>query len=190
MSSTRPNAGRTRLSRAFTLIEVLIVVALLGIASAILLPTIGSVNVLQIQGAVRTVVTDLTFAQNDAIAYQERRAVMFDVASSSYRLVAVPGNVIDPETNILYNRTSPNGLYEVSFFQQNFGDSRITRAEFNNDEDDNTIIFDSLGGPVADPGGNTPGAGGIIEIRDAEQSFEIRVEPFTGRINVTRTRGG
>ena len=64
--------------RAFTLIELLIVVVLLGIAGMLVVPAMGSVGVLRIQAAVRTLVSDLTFAQGDAIAQQHavNRAVV------------------------------------------------------------------------------------------------------------------
>ena len=67
------------LRRGITLIEVLIVVTLLGIAGVLVIPSMSQVGVLRIQSALRTIVSDLTYAQSDAMAAQARRAVVFGV---------------------------------------------------------------------------------------------------------------
>lgn len=172
-----------RPARAFTLLEILIVVAVLGIAAAMVIPAMGQTGVLRVQAAVRSIVSDMTFAQADAMAYQERRAIIFDVDESTYRLVAVPGDEVEPETNTLYDPTRPDGLYVVDFQDDQFGGSRIVSAVF---DDDATLIFDSLGGPVADASGSTPGNGGQVLVTGVGQTYRVAVEAFTGRVMVER----
>lgn len=167
--------------RGFTLIEMLVVVAVLGIAGALVIPAMGGTGILRVQAAVRTVVADITLAQSEAVAFQEQRAVLFDVASSSYRLVEVPGDSLDPDTNTMYDPTRPGGLYVVDFIDDRFGGSQITAADFDGNP---YLIFDALGGPVADAGANTPGAGGTITVTGSGSTFVITVEPFTGRVSV------
>lgn len=169
--------------RAFTLIELLVTIVILGIAGALVIPAMGDTGVLKVQGAVRSVVADLTFAQADAVAFQERRAVMFDVESNSYRLVQIPGNTLDPDNNTLYDPTKPDGRWVVSLGDLRFGNTRLLSAEFDNEP---VIIFDAMGGPVADPTGSVPGNGGSIRIEGMDQRFVISVEAFTGRVTVTR----
>lgn len=176
-------ALRRRSRHGLTLLEILVVVVILGIAGALVVPSMGQVGVLRVQAAVRTVVSDITFIQSDAVAFQEQRAAIFDVDDSTYRLVTVPGDAIDPATNTMYDPTKRGGLYVVDFLHVRFGGSRITDAAF---DDDTTLIFDAMGGPVKEPGSNEPGAGGFVEIEGSGQTFVVNVEPFTGRVTVER----
>jgi len=183
-SCPRPVRSSRRRSGAFTLIEILIVVTLLGIAGALVIPAMGSTGALRIQAAVRTIVADITVAQSEAVAFQERRALVFNVDTSSYRVIAVPGNTLEPDSNTLYDPSRRGGLYLVSFIDEDrYGDARITAVDFDGQP---ALIFDAMGGPIADPGANTPSAGGSITITGSGQTFLIRVEAFTGRVTVTR----
>lgn len=174
------SASRSR--HGFTLLEVLVVIVVLGIAGALVIPQMGQTGVLKVQAAVRTIVSDITFIQAEAVAFQERRAMVFDVDTSSYTLVEIPGSTLDPETNTMFDPTRPGGRYVVDFRDDKFGDARITSAEFSGT---NTLIFDGMGGPVADPAGAVPGNGGVIRLTGSGQAFLIRVEPFTGRVVVS-----
>jgi hypothetical protein len=107
--------------------------------------------------------------------------MVFDVDTSSYALVEVPGDTIDVEANTMFDPTKADGRYLVDFRDDKFGDARITAAAFSGT---NTLIFDGMGGPVADAAGAVPGNGGTIRIAGSAQAFDIRVEPFTGRVVV------
>lgn len=171
-------------ARGYTLLEILIVVVLLGIAGAMVVPVMGNSNVMRVQGAIRQLVADITFAQADAVAFQERRAIVFDVPNSTYRLVQVPGNTIDINANTMYDPTKPTGRWVVDFrTSADFGDARIASAAF--DSGSSTLIFDALGGPVASASSNNPGTGGTIRLTGSGQTWRINVEAFTGRITAT-----
>ncbi|HPO94065.1 MAG TPA: type II secretion system protein [Phycisphaerales bacterium] len=178
-------AGRPR--PAFTLLEMLATVVVMGIAAALLIPAMGETGILRVQGALRMVVSDMTFAQSDAVAFQERRALVFDVENNAYAIVAVPGNSIDVDNNVLYDPTKTDGRYLVTLNDPRFGGARMTSANFDNN---NFIIFDALGGPVSDPGSNEPSSGGTIRLSGNNQSFRITVDAFTGRIRVVREAAG
>lgn len=90
--------------RAYTLIEVLVTVVILGIAGAVVVPSMSGAGILRIQAGVRTVVADITFAQMDALAYQEARGIVFSESTNSYTIVQVLGGLIDPEADALYDR--------------------------------------------------------------------------------------
>lgn len=180
--------NRTRWSSGFTLIELLIVVVILGIAGAMVIPQMGSVQALRVHAAVRTLVSDLTFAQADAIAFQRRRAVVFDLPNQTYRVVDVVNGEINVAQNTLYQIGGPGGRYVVNFRDAQFAGARIEAARF--DGDATALIFDDLGGPVADPVSDEPGAGGRITIAGLGQRFDISIEPYTGRIVVRRIQGG
>lgn len=165
--------GRT--GRGYTLVEILIVVTVLGIAGALVVPAMGGTGVLRVQAAVRTIVADLTEAQSDALAYQQPRAVVFDLDGGRYLVTRVPGATIDPETDTILERVINHG--------NQFGDATITATSF---ETENVLIFDEMGGPIARPGETTPAGTGTITVTGSAQTFVISVEAYTGRVTVRR----
>lgn len=173
-------------ARGFTLVEMLVVVALLGIAGALVIPQMGSVSVLRIQAAIRQITSDLTFAQSDAIAFQQRRAVVFDVAHSRYTLVSIPGTTVDPSVNTMFDPSKRDGKYVVTIGGDQVGGARITSAAFNGT---NTLIYDDMGSPVLAASGDTPGLGGTIRLSSDDQVYDIVIEPYTGRITVRKIEG-
>src|SRR6476620_3484156 len=87
MSTRNPaDPSRRRRPRAFTLIEILCCVVILGIISAIIIPSIGSSDDLKVTAAARPVMSDLIYCQARAISTQARQYVVFDVANNQYRL--------------------------------------------------------------------------------------------------------
>lgn len=166
--------------RGYTLIEVLIVVVLLGLASALVVPSLGSTDVLRVQSTVRAIVADINFAQSDALARQQGRAVVFDVVNNRYSVLAVPREGVAP------NPATDTLLTVDLNDSRKFHNSRLTAANFDGDE---VLIFDELGGPVADYGSTTPGAGGTVTLTGSGATFQITVEAYTGRVTVTRLAG-
>jgi prepilin-type N-terminal cleavage/methylation domain-containing protein len=179
----------TRSSRAFTLIEMLIVVALLGLAGALVIPSMSSVGALRVQGALRTIVSDITLAQSDAIAFQEKRAMVFDVPNNSYRLLAVNGSAIDPDTQTMFDPTKSDGRYIVTLTNPSFGGSRITSVRMNGSNTNTTLIFDDMGTPIIDAGSDQTSSGGVISVAGMDSAWDIVIDAFTGRVSVRRTAG-
>lgn len=184
MSLPLATSPARRAPRAYTLIELLVVIVILGIAGALVIPAMGETGILKVQGGLRAIVSDMTFAQSDAVAFQERRAVVFDIATSSYTLVSVPGNSIDTTANALYDYSRKDGIYGMDFRDGRFGDARIISADFG--ASSTALIFDAMGGPVESAGSNNPGTGGIVRVRGSGATFIINVEAFTGRITVAQ----
>ena len=178
-----------RRSRGYTLIEILVVVAVLGIAGALVIPSMGDTDVLRVQAAVRTVVADISFAQSDAIAYQQRRGIVFDteldgdLADNGYTVVAVTGTEINTDTDALYDPQGPDEKYIISFNDPRFSSSTIVDANFMGGP---ALIFDELGGPVATPDGDFPASGFVVITGADGQQFTIHVEPYSGRVRVEK----
>lgn len=160
----------------YTLIEMLIVVAVLGIAGALVIPAFSGTDTLKVQGAVRTLVADITVAQSDAIAFQRGRGIAFTSGrdSSGYIVAEVNGSTLDVELD---------GLESRRIGGAQFGNAYISSINLNN----NQLIFDELGGPVDAPGSDVAAATGWIEVSGPGEVFRLTVEAYTGRITVSRT---
>ncbi len=180
MIMSRPRAAKLR---GYTLVEMLVLIVILGIAGATVIPAMGQTGVLRIQAAVRSVVADITFAQMDALAYQEARAVVFDEDANSYTLVQVIGGAIDVDANALYDSKGLNERYVVDLNAERFGGSVLQNINLNSGS---TIVFDELGGPIASAGSAELSDGGSVEIAGPFSTFRINIAAFTGRVTVTR----
>jgi len=118
-----PNARRPRRPRAFTLIEVLVIVVILGIAALVVVPQLLQAGQLTIQAASRRVVSDILYAQNEAIGRQAAHQVIFDPAGNRYTLADGDGAAL----------TAPwsQGPYVVDFDEdRTFDDVVLVSAEF------------------------------------------------------------
>lgn len=192
-------ASRLRRRCAFTLIEVLIVVVLLGIAGALVIPSMSQTGVLRVQAAVRTIVADITYLQGEAMAYQQRRAIWFgkvakfDAAASrwtfvdgnGYVLAEVTGPELDLNASAMVDPDHPDRPLFRNFEDGEFGGATITGVNFNGGD---LLIFDELGGPVQDLEGPDPGAGGTLNVNGSNSVFRLDVQPYTGRVTVTKTQ--
>ncbi len=167
----------------YTLVELLITITIMGIAAALVIPSMGSAGVLRIQSAVRSVVADITFAQMDALAYQEPRAVVFDEDANMYTLTHVPGGVIDPDADALFDPKGPEERYRVLLDGEQFGGSFLSDVSFNGGS---AVIFDEMGAPIAAVGSATLSDGGSVRIQGPSSQFRIDIAAFTGRVTVVR----
>lgn len=163
--------------RAFTLIEILIVVAIMGIAAAIVVPQMLQAGTMGIQAAARMVIADLLYAQNEAIANQAPRKVIFepaqDGAGNCYRITDADGQTIDVDW-----KGGDGGNYVVDFEKETgrFGRVKITKVLFSED-DPYEVTFDALG---------SPSSGGTIELTFQDTVYRITVAAFTGRVTVQK----
>ena len=174
-----PGVRNAAAAKGFTLVEILCVVVILGIASAIILPQIGSRSDLVVSSGARVVMADLIYAQNRAIALQKSHYVRFSnqtyTVSDSTALTAIthPGTK-DPYTLTFNTKNTP--LENIHLNGTGFGGT-------------STVLgFDELGSPFSyDIGTNTVtplAAAGTIEIQSGNCKLTISVEPYTGETTV------
>ncbi len=182
--------------RGYTLIELLIVVALLGLAGAILVPHLVDQDSMTGQAAVRKLIGDLSFAQSDALAHQEYRRVHFFADGSGYCIIRVDNSnhadawgTFDPgDIDYIRDPLAPggsDGRYVTDFTTDDrFAQVRITNVDVDdgNDDAEGDIVYDDLGGTLA-PDGNG-GIGGDIVLQAGTNTFTIGVSPFTGKLTV------
>ncbi|MEO1534398.1 MAG: prepilin-type N-terminal cleavage/methylation domain-containing protein [Planctomycetota bacterium] len=173
--------------RAYTLLELMIVLVLLGIAAAVVAPSLRGSEPIRVQTAVRAIASDIMFAQSDALAYQQRRAVVFDPAANSYWIAEVTADTVDFDADAMFKIDGPNQRFLVSIDDISGGAAQLISADFDGLE---MVIFDELGGPVADLTSETPATGGNLVVGgDDGTRFMLRVEPYTGRVTVERLGG-
>lgn len=153
--------------RAFTLIEVLVVATIIAIAGAVIVPHMLAPSDWGVQAAGRIVIADLLFAQNDAIARQASRRVVFDPDDNSYQVTDTAGNILDVPFR--------GGAYTVDFDEDDrFAGVGLDNVAFGG-TDPLLVEFDPLGAPAN---------GGTLDVTTTRTTYRITVAPITGRVMI------
>ncbi len=187
LDSTDPGNARGSVRGGFTLVEILTVVVILGIVSAMVLPQISSRDDLNAAAAARVVMSDLMYAQNLAITTQKPHYVKFDASSQSYGIYDAA-----PLTTPIRHPVS-QGDYTTKFGSG--GTSGLASCQIGTVSFDgkSTIVFDEMGCPWSyDP---TRPAGsqlqelvaGSVVVKSGQMSLTVKVEPYTGNLSVSGT---
>ncbi len=171
-----------RRSRGFTLIEMLMVVAMIGIITAIAYPRIDTAR-FKIDAAMRGVGTTLLASQRTAVTRQHDVVVMFDVPNNLLRIlwdadndgVIDPGEhvrVLDLGTPVEFGRAAANPMPEIgsatiSFTQQAAAMPALTFHRSGSASEEGGFYITST---RAAAGGDFPG-----------DTRAVRVERGTGR---------
>lgn len=178
--------------RGYTLLELLLVITLLGLAGSLLIPYMTTRSSLETQAAVRSVIVDLSFAQSDALANQEFRRVHFFEDGSGYCIVRVTqanfDEPFDPDTaDYLHDPLGRVGAsqYYITDFTADKRFEGVTIGEVEIDGTNRYITYDHLGGTVR-VGGSSPGIGGSIIVTSDEATYRINIAPFTGKLTVEK----
>jgi prepilin-type N-terminal cleavage/methylation domain-containing protein len=186
-----PSARSAMRRRAYTLVELLIVITVLGISAALLVPNIIDRKSMNAQAAVRLVIGDLCFAQSDALAHQEIRQVHFYANGRGYCIVRDGPTAFSESASASSHHyiTDPIaaagelGQYIVDFTT----DDRFSGVTVESAAIDGTgrdLNFDTLGGTVMP--NNLPGIGGTIVIASGTERYQIDIAPFTGKLTVRK----
>ena len=151
--------------RAFTLIELMIVISIIALTAMLVVPHIASSATFEVQGAARAIAGDLLYAQSEAIANQASRKVVFDTSNNSYRLTDGSGTTL-PAPWL-------GGSYVVTFGDgSEFGKVDIDAPTFGGKTE---VVFDELG---------APSSGGTVDVVAAGHRYRVTVTAFTGRVSV------
>ena len=171
------------LQHAFTLVEILVVVIILGIAGAIIVPSIGSRDDLKAAAAARVIMADLIYTQNLAITNQGNRFVAFDTAAQKYSVTDSGAVVVSHPVNHVpyvqkFGGTSQADLPDLKLVSTNFvGISGVAQK---------TIGFDELGTPLtcSTAGVTETLTTGTMTIQAGKYKLKVDIEPYTGQISV------
>jgi len=172
---------------AFTLVEILAVVVILGIASAVIIPQISNRDDLKAAAGTRLVTADLIFAQNRAIATQHRQYVKFDLAAQSY---AVQSRNLDTDPLVTITHPITHNPFVATFNGPKSPSAGITIGTVNF-AGQSMIGYDELGSPFVLDTTDPSGAGtivlttrGQIDIKAGSHTLTIWIEPFTGEATI------
>jgi len=185
-----PTAERRARRRGYTLLELLLVVTILGIAATMLVPSLVGRDTYAVEAVVRRLVSDVTFAQSDALAGQGYRRIWFDPEGGGWSVIRLEeselGLPFDPQTADYVRDPLASGDGQAMVVDlgdhRRYGEVSLSGIRF--DGDRNWITFDPLGGTVAD--GGVPGTGGELVVRSQNLTYRVRFEPFTGKVAVAR----
>ncbi|MHC4241542.1 MAG: GspH/FimT family pseudopilin [Planctomycetota bacterium] len=159
--------------RGFTLVELLIVIAIISIAALTAIPMMSSAASMQIRSAANMLTADLEYAKSMAISRAQIFSVVFDAGADSYRIEDQYGNPIPHPVKKGFN-------YDIDF--QN--DGRLKKVDIVSVDFDSTseVKFDYLGSPYN--GNDNPLNNGIINLQAGSTATIVTVEPVTGYVSI------
>lgn len=166
--------GATRMpGGGFTLIEVILVVLIIGIAAAVVVPMMSSAGSMQIRAAASMVAADLEYAKSMAISRGQSYSVEFNKTTDSYR-------VLDPNNAVIQHPVKKGFDYVVNFHD----DGRLDRVDIVDVRIDGgyKVSFNYLGSPYNASG--TDMDTGEIELESDGVTRTITVAPVTGFISI------
>lgn len=180
-----PAAGDRTARRSYTLIELLLVCAILGLCGTLLIPQIVGRDVMACQAAVRLIIGDITFAQSDALSHQEMRRVHFNDDGSGYSISRVTqaqlGQPFDPDDADYISDPMHGGDYIVNLEDDDRFNGVVIES-VNIDAGGEDLHFDELGGTITSSSG--VGEGGEITVSSPNDGYKIMISPFTGKLTV------
>ncbi|MFH1884172.1 MAG: GspH/FimT family pseudopilin [Planctomycetota bacterium] len=173
----RRNAGYDLrgISGGFTLVELLIVIAIIMIAALTAIPMMSSAASVQIRSAANMLAADLEYAKSMAISRAQYFSVVFDKNTESYWIEDQDGIVIPHPVKKGFN-------YVIDF--QN--DGRLNKVDIVDADFDATseVKFDYLGSPYNGGSPPTPLNSGVISLQAGGTTTTVTVEAVTGFISI------
>ena len=158
---------------AFTLLEVIIVLIIIGIVAGIAVPIYTSAASIQLKTAADVVASDLEYAKNMAISTGKSYSVVFDTRAESYSIEDSGGQVISHPVHIgasyIVNFKRDSRLNQVDIASTTFGAA-------------NTIKFDNIGAPSYGTG-NVSG-NNFVQLRAGGNTMKVKIESVTGYISI------
>jgi len=161
--TTRKHRG----TNGFTITEMITVVAIIGVASAVAIPQFGSNTVQYAQAAARLISYDLQYAQDLAVTTQSPVTLAIDAEGTGYSLKDSNGSILThPITHKPYTMS----------FQDDPGISSLTISP--SFDGNLNVVFDAFG---------TPSTGGTMTISHESMTANVvlTLHGATGTVTVS-----
>ena len=168
------------ISGGFTLVELLIVIAIIMIAALTAIPMMSSAASVQIRSAANMIAADLEYAKSMAISRGQNYSVVFDTTAESYQIFEDQSGTL-----VLIKHPVKKGFYYEINFSTDGRLNKVDIVEVDFDPgSDNTITFDYFGSPYSGPGISSPLNSGVISLQAGETTTTVTVEAVTGYISI------
>lgn len=164
-------------SRAFTLIELVMVMVILGIIAAVSIPVINSYQAQHLYAAAERVAADLRYAKGLSISASKWYGISFQAAPvNTYSLYQTDGTT---DTNIKFPQY-PDQDYIVNLNNDYQGVS-ISAVNISGG---NKVEFNAYGSPYDDASGPAIAVEGVITLARGSSSITVRITPTVGRVYI------
>ena len=157
-----------------TLVELMIVMVVIGIAFGLAMPMIGDSKELRLREAARMLAADIEFAQNESIAHPDNlRIIQFNTSTEEYRITSVnasPANtpITDPARNAPFLMQYGTGRAEA------FAGVDIQSVSLGGD---NQLIFNAYGSP-------DQSTTATITLAAGAETLTVQVAPGSGEVTI------
>jgi len=166
------------INSGFTLVELLIVIAIITIAALTAIPMMSSAASVQIRSAANMLTADLEYAKSMAISRGQYFSVVFDTTAESYQIFEDQSGTLVP----IKHPVKKGFDYEINFST----DGRLNKVDIVDADFDGTseVKFDYLGSPYNGGSPPTPLNSGVINLQAGGTTTTVRVEAVTGFISI------
>lgn len=162
-----------RRDHGFSFVELVIVVAILGILAAMALPMMGQTESARLRAAADLLIADLGYAQIESIAHgDDLRAVVFDQALNRYYLAAMS----DLDTPI--QNPATRLPYVASFGEGRAAELRGVTLQSVSVGGDNVLGF-GLYGQLDQPGM------AAVTLACGQRRLVLSIDPISGEVTVS-----
>lgn len=176
--------GPSGRGRAFTLVEILCVVVILGIIATVVGVSIGTRDDLKVQAAARVLSADLQYAQSRAVVRREPHYVTIGASGGDLRLAVRSGGAwstlthpIDrKEFKMIFGPNGSGGGQDVVLKTEDFAGNAV-------------FGFDETGTPFfCDGDGNNRVEASTVAsftLAAGEHEMVVSIQPITGEISIS-----